>query len=57
MIEFNDGAYGLIVEFAPQPSFHKKQDETIRHYGRPWRVRLPTGEDRWHSANSFKRKV
>ena len=56
MIEFNDGSYGLLLEYeryVKEPGAYDNDP----HYGRPWRVRIPTGEDRWHSANSFKRKI
>ena len=58
MVEFNSGGYGLILKHESQALrdlvFENKVDV---HYGRPWRVRLPDGSDRWYSANSFKRKI
>jgi len=61
MIEFNDGSYGLILEYdgyqSPKAAVHFGSRRPGSHYGQPWRVRLPNGNDKWCSANSFRRKI
>ena len=63
MVEFKKGGYGLIVDHKTidQKMFQEWQGvirpRPLNEYNKPWRVNLSSGEQKWYSANSFKRKI